>query len=359
MIILTLTLFISIILNLLFSISPLILIILTIICCKFNEKNIRADTFIKRNEIFRLNRRVSFKFFIFQILKYNIFIVLLLLFLSITLLFSVILNNKLVFFMVIISFILISIFFTSNFSTSRYRHIINYFSLALTLLSTFVINLQILFLISILLLALSTLNILSLNLNSTKLLFDVKKNHQINEQNNIIYFTYLRIMRKEKKNIIIYLFLLFLLIICQYKQLYIDYYYYSLLIFYLLDIEILADKSFKHLNKTTARFYIMFNLDMNFINKWCFSIYFSKFCLFSGIYICIFLIELYFNKTDHIINIILIFPLLFIISLFYFLLQKKTIINKKKYNNLLFQYFLFIFIILYIISIEYFLRGLL
>ncbi|HAP3787232.1 TPA: hypothetical protein IUT99_002376 [Enterococcus faecalis] len=133
----------------------------------------------------------------------------------------------------------------------------------------------------------------------------------------------------------------------------------GLLIFFsLIDMELLSDRHFKYLSKTSAEFYFLSNSPVQKNKTYFLSNYFHK----SLIFVMIGMVSLIFSMdrklTVILINFIYLSIVIFCISFLYYKLKNKGIFTRKKENNLVVQYILIIFILLSLMAKTYIIKSL-
>ncbi|EFE17717.1 hypothetical protein ADL63_04255 [Enterococcus faecalis] len=171
-----------------------------------------------------------------------------------------------------------------------------------------------------------------------------------------LFITYLN--RVSIKEYFEYLFICYSLIVYSY---FVDLIFdnIGLLIFFsLVDMELLSDKYFKNLNRTSSEFYFFKNSSVQKNKVYFLSSYFHK-CL---IFIMIGIISLIFSGNRKLAVLLVDFTYLtiviFCISFLYYQLKNKGILTRKKENNFIVQYILFIFILLSLIGKSYIIKYL-
>ncbi len=301
------------------------------------------------------SKKTMRKYIFFELIKNNPLLPLLCLFLLIELFFSIYFLDIKVILAIIISSLLSFNIVANNFILKKYIKILNYISFFIVAVSVLI---QSVYIISFIVLALSILfyiNINNVEFNKKEYKVTIKTN-EINIKNKEFLFNSLFLKRKNlKTTYIISLIVLAYMFVGEKFNLIIDYTF-LIVILYLIEVELISDLNFKKLPKTTAKFYTYNFSPLSPFEKFMLSLYFSYFILYSLILLIASLLNSYITNFSTILNFFVIVPLLLIIGIFYFIGEKITVQKKRKFNNFLSQYFIFIIIIIYFALKKYLLK---
>ncbi|HGW3754272.1 TPA: hypothetical protein ACN1TI_002693, partial [Staphylococcus aureus] len=321
-------------------------ILITLFLSQYNiplfVKSIIDNTFFHYYQ----SKKAMKRYIIFELIKNNPLLPFLCLFLLIELIFSIYFLDIKVILGVIIGVLLSFNIIVKNFIFNKYIKIINYSSYFLVLMSVLSPNINIISFIVLILFMVFYININNIETNKRECKFTIK-NREISIENKEFVFNFLFFKRKNLKTIYITSIIVTIYMFVGEKfNLIIDYTF-LIVILYLIEVELISDLNFKRLPKTTAKFYSYNFSPLSPFKKFMLSLYFSYFILYSLILLIVSLLNSYITNFITILNFLLIVPLLLIIGIFYFIGEKITVQSKKKFNNFLSQYFMFIIIILY------------
>lgn len=173
---------------------------------------------------------------------------------------------------------------------------------------------------------------------------------------NQLFITYFR--RVSIKEYFEYLFICCLLIIYSH---FFDFVFDStgLLVFFsLIDMELLSDRHFKYLSRTSAEVYFLSNSPVQKNKTYFLSSYFHKFLIFVVIGMVSLIFSMDRNLEVILINFMYLSIVIFCISFLYYILKNKGVFTRKKENNLVVQYILIIFILLSLMVKSYIIKSL-
>ncbi|MCD8915293.1 hypothetical protein K2V61_07025 [Staphylococcus simulans] len=296
------------------------------------------------------NKRVFTKYLIFQIAQHNPFIAPAIMFLIIEFIVAVIDNDFLRILVLIIGFVVSIIMMMQRLVTSAICKIIVYIFYCL-FVSAIIFQNSVLMLLTFMV----AVGVLYISIKNIQLVDheyrETDSTNHITQMNKIILFMWLNIKRRKKRDLMIYTVIIIAYTIFSTRFSLIIDYTFLVVILFLVEIELLIDNKFNHLSKTTSVYYIKMFSNLNVLQKYMLSEFFVLAFLFTAILGLATSIDIYFSKDYYKgIDLLLTIPILFILSAIYSYGERCAVIYKRFLNTLIFQYFLFIGIILYFIA---------
>lgn len=168
------------------------------------------------------------------------------------------------------------------------------------------------------------------------------KNSSFNYKN--MYFKlFISYLRHFSIKSYITIILLSLLYIIGTKKFSIDIDIASILIFlYIFDLELIADQQFRELEKTSAHFYIAYLSPLSKLKKFFLTEHFHKMVIYSTL---ILWMTFFSVGTTQIIGNLMAILIMFFIGLIYNISTESVVNNRKKFNNILFQYIIIVIVL--------------
>ncbi len=263
------------------------------------------------------------------------------------------LTNISLFLAIILAFLIqISIFSSKLTQNSTLKVSLFLFTILAVILNIFMVNY---FLNTFLIVILSFLSFQVLN--SRRFLrefLNYNNNHSRQNKRDIGFSNknmYIKLFISYLRNIPIknYLMILFLGLsyIILTNKISINFDFISIILFlYLFDLELIADQQFREIEKTSARYYLMYLSPLNRLESFLLTEHFHRLIIYSGL---IFFITTLDPHIYPIINSVIAIILMTFIGFLYSLLTRKLVGNRKKFNNILFQYIIMVIIFSFII----------